>query len=264
MRKGASFILTASRWGMIAIICAPSFEAFSAVATDSPTNYTTQTWTNGANAGVGFLPWSFASTSPPEIPSDELFNVGVGNFTPQVTWNIVSPTNGASAASRGFGEMVVGTQFYAKFKIDSVTDLSSKVGFRLYSGSNLLYFAQYEDDNNVWNFNNTMFWNSTNPLGVTEFVWGRSATDEIDIILRYNGGTAMGVYGSYWTNGFPDLVEIFSEDQGIETGGIALLEMNAPAVPEASPSHLLALALLLIIASRLRSRAITSKAPPSL
>lgn len=61
----------------------------------------------------------------------------------------------------------------------------------------------------------------------------------------------MGVYGSLWTNSFPDLVEIFSEDQGIDTGGIALLEMSAPAVPEPSTSRLIALVLLLLVASRL-------------
>jgi hypothetical protein len=238
--------------GIFVTAFAQSTALLASVATDSPTNYTTATWTNGANAGTGFTPWSFSDTAPPGVPRDELFNVGVGNFTPEVTWNIGSPTNGAAAASRGFGEMVVGSQFHAKFKIDSVSDLASRVGFRLYKGLDLLYFAQYEDENNWWNFDNTMFWQSTNPLGVTEFIWGRSATTEIDIQLRYNGSTAMGVYGKYWTNGYPDRVEIFSEYQGIETGGLALLEMNAPAVPEPAVSHLIALTLLTLVVSRLR------------
>jgi len=213
------------------------------IATDSPTNYTSETWTNGANHGYGFTPWEFQFTAPKTIPSVELFSVDQGNFAPSVTWNVMSTTNGTSSAFRGFRSLEVGEQIYTKFKIDSVSDLASRVGFRLYQNTNLLYFVQYEDENNRWVFNGTMSWSGTNLLRVTEFIWGRSAANEIDIQMRYDGTNAMSVYGAYWTSGYPDRIEIFSEYQGIDTGGLALLEMNAPAVPEPSVKYLIVVAM---------------------
>lgn len=234
------------------LVSAPYLLIASPVAVDSPGNYTTATWTNGANAGSGFTPWEFYDTSGPGMPREELFSVGPGNFAPDATWNVGSPTNAVSGASRGFGSMPVGGQVYTKFKIDSVSDLAARVGFRLYSGTDLLYFAQYEDESNSWNLNNTMSWTRADPLAVTEFIWGRSSVDGIDIVFRYDGETILGVTGSYWGSAFPDRMEIFSEYQGIDTGGISLLEFSAPAVPEPPPLGLLGLVASLVLAVRLR------------
>jgi hypothetical protein len=216
-----------------------------AIATDSPTNYTTATWTNGANMGTGFTPWEFTNTAPKAIPPAEIFNVDAENWAPQTSWNVMSTTNGTSSAFRGFKSLEVGDQIYTKFKIDSVDDIASRVGFRLYQNTNLLYFVQYEDENNGWNFNGTMFWSGTNLIKVTEFIWGRSANTEIDIRMLYDGTNAMSVIGAYWTNAYPDRIEIFSDYQGIDTGGIGLLELNAPAIPEANTLVLLALSICL-------------------
>jgi hypothetical protein len=220
---------------------------FGSIATDSPTNYTTATWTNGANMGIGFTPWEFTNTAPKAIPPAEIFNVDAENWAPAVSWNIMSTTNGTSSAFRGFKSLEVGDQIYTRFKIDSVADIASRVGFRLYENENLLYFVQYEDENNRWNFNDTMFWSGTNLISVTEFIWGRSATTEIDIRMLYEGTNAMSVIGAYWTNNYPNRIEIFSEYQGIETGGIGLIDLSAPAIPEPKTLGLLILSALLLL-----------------
>jgi hypothetical protein len=202
--------------------------------------------------GSGFTPWVFTNTAPKAIPPAEIFNVDAENWAPEVSWNVMSTTNGTSSASRGFKTLEVGDQIYTRFKIDSVADIASRVGFRLYENENLLYFVQYEDENNRWNFNGTMFWSGTNLINVTEFIWGRSASAEIDIRMLYEGTNAMSVIGAYWTNNYPNRIEIFSDYQGIDTGGIGLLELTAPAVPEPSTAYLLALALIALFLARLR------------
>ena len=242
--------LTSQRIGIILIILTllTSTTALKAeIATDSPTNYTTATWTNGANMGTGFTPWEFTNTAPKTIPPAEIFNVDAENWAPQTSWNVMSTTNGTSSAFRGFKSLEVGDQIYTKFKIDSVDDIASRVGFRLYQNTNLLYFVQYEDENNGWNFNGTMFWSGANLIKVTEFIWGRSANTEIDIRMLYDGTNAMSVQGAYWTNAYPDRIEIFSDYQGIDTGGIGLLELNAPAIPESKTLPLLVLAAVLTV-----------------
>jgi hypothetical protein len=195
--------------------------------------------------GSGFTPWEFTNTAPKIIPPAEIFNVDAENWAPEVSWNVMSTTNGTSSAFRGFKSLEIGDQIYTKFKIDSVDDVTSRVGFRLYNNSDLLYFVQYEDENNRWNFNDTMFWSGADLILVTEFIWGRSANQEIDIFMKYDGQTRMSVQGAYWTNAYPNRIEIFSDYQGIDTGGIGLLELNAPAIPEPKISLLLALSFLL-------------------
>lgn len=224
------------------------------MATDSPTNYTTATWTNGANMGSGFTPWFFTNTAPKTIPPAEIFNVDAENWAPAVSWNVMSTTNGTSSAFRGFKTLEVGDQIYTRFKIDSVADVASRVGFRLYDNETLLYFVQYEDENNRWNFNDTMFWSGTNLINVTEFIWGRSAGAEIDIRMLYEGTNAMSVIGAYWTNSYPNKIEIFSDYQGIDTGGMGLLELNAPAIPEPSAAHTLALGFALVLITLLLTK----------
>jgi len=236
---------------ILTLVCFQTFRVFASVATDSPTNYTTMTWTNGANMGSGFTPWAFTNTAPKAIPPAEIFNVDAENWAPAVSWNIMSTTNGTSSASRGFKTLEVGDQIYTKFKIDSVDDVASRVGFRLYQDETLLYFAQYEDENNRWNLNNTTFWSKTDPLAVTEFIWGRSAENEIDIFFKYEGGTIVGISGAWWTNAYPNKIEIFSDYQGIDTGGMGLLELSAPAVPEPSVAHLIFLALPTLLLAKL-------------
>jgi len=228
--------------------------SFASVAIDSPTNYTTATWTNGANMGTGFTPWEFISSNPKVIPPAEIFNVDPENWAPAVSWNIMSTTNGTSSASRGFKNLDIGDQIFTKFKIDSVDDIASRVGFRLYNNETLLYFAQYEDENNRWNLNNSMFWTRADPLAVTEFIWGRSATNEIDIYFRYDGATILGVSGAYWGEAFPNRIEIFSEYQGIDTGGIGLLELSAPAIPEPSTVYTILIGAMILGAIYFLSR----------
>jgi hypothetical protein len=230
----------------------------SELATDSPTNYTTATWTNGANQGSGFTPWEFTNTAPKPIPPAELFNVDAENWAPATSWNVMSTTNGTSSAFRGFKSLEVGDQIYTRFRIDSVADTTSRVGFRLYQGTNLIYFSQYEDENNSWNINNSMSWTRTNPLAITEFIWGRSGLNEIDVLFKYEGSTILGVTGLYWTNSFPDKIEIFSEYQGINTGGIGLAELSAPAIPE--PNTITLLAICVPILSVLWRKLIVYKA----
>lgn len=225
-----------------------------AIATDSPTNYTTATWTNGANMGTGFTPWEFITTAPEGTPASEIFNVDAENWAPNVSWNVMSTTNGTSIASRGFKSLEIGDQVYTKFKIDSVDDTASRVGFRLYQNTNLLYFVQYEDENDRWNFNDFMFWTGKDLLLVTEFTWGRSADTEIDIFMKYDGVTRLSVQGALWTNAYPDRIEIFSEYQGIDTGGIGLAELNAPAIPEPRIASSLGLGILGVVAALYRRR----------
>jgi hypothetical protein len=237
---------------------------FAAMATDSPTNYTTATWTNGSNMGSGFTPWQLNYTAPEGTPLSEMFNVDPMNFSPEVSWNITSTTNGTASAIRGFKSLGIGEQIYTKFKIDAVADIAARVGFRLYDGNNLIYFAQYEDENNQWNLNNSTFWSRTNPLAVTEFIWGRSGTNEIDIIFKYNGATIVGVTGANWTNTYPDRIEIFSEYQGIETGGIGVSELTAPAIPEPKTISLLVIVVLASVIGILLRRRDTNQRNPTL
>ncbi len=197
--------------------------------------------------GFGFTPWEFTNTAPKTIPPAEIFNVDAENWAPDISWNIMSTTNGTSSAFRGFKSLEEGDQIYTRFKIDSVADIASRVGFRLYQGSNLLYFAQYEDENNSWNLNNSIYWSRTNPLAVTEFIWGRSGADQFDVYFKYEGATVIGVSGGTWTNAFPDRIEIFSEYQGIDTGGIGLIALNAPAIPEPKTPLLLVISTALVL-----------------
>lgn len=214
----------------------------ASIATDSPTNYTTETWTNGANMGSGFTPWEFSHTAQEATPTSEIFNVYVENWNPEASWNVMSTTNGTSSAFRGFKTLEIGEQVYVRFKIDSVTDNASRVGVRLYQNTNLLYFIQYEDENNSWNMNNTMSWTGVDPINTTEFIWGRSAQSEIDVQMRYEGTNKVSVFGYSWTNGSPDRIEIFSEYQGTDTGGIGVIEINAPAIPEPTTLAMLIIA----------------------
>jgi hypothetical protein len=246
--------------GVFVLITQSSPKLQATIATDSPTNYTTATWTNGANMGSGFTPWEFTNNTPetiPPTPLSEIFNVDPENWAPEVSWNIMSTTNGTSSAFRGFKSLEIGDQIYTKFKIDSVDEIASRVGFRLYNNNELLYFVQYEDENDRWNFNGTMFWSGTNLTLVTEFIWGRSANQEIDIFMKYDGETRMSVQGAYWTNAYPNRIEIFSEYQGTDTGGIGLLELNAPAIPEPKVALLIALSLLLYLMYKMRKFIVT-------
>jgi hypothetical protein len=111
----------------------------------------------------------------------------------------------------------------------------------------MIYFAQYEDENNSWNLNGTMSWTGVNPINTTEFIWGRSAQNEIDIRMLYEGTNRVSVYGLWWTNGYPDTIEIFSEYQGINTGGIGIAELTAPAIPEPSTTALIVTSAALVL-----------------
>lgn len=209
------------------------------VASDSPTNYTTATWTNGANMGSGFGPWQFSAEIPPEIPRSEIFNVEPDNFSPDTSWNVTAPVDGTAGAFRNFGALGVGDDIFVRFKIDAVTDLAARVGFRLYQGTSPLYFLQYEDENNSWNLNNTQSWTSANPLHVTEFTWGRDSEDTCRIVFKYNGATIISISEMPWSNPYPDRIEVFSEFQGIDSGGISVAEIGAPAIPDPRISLLL-------------------------
>lgn len=223
---------------LLAAFLACPHPLLSSPAVDSPTNYTTQTWTNGANLGTGFSPWQLV-TSGNTNASSSYFSVGFGNFPSTVTWNIDSDTNSISSAGRGFKTLEIGESVGVVFKIDAVSDLASRVGFRLLSGTNAIFFAEYEDESNRWNVNNTQSWVKADPLAVTEFNWFREGVDSYGYTFKYDGATIVGVSGLTWTNLFPDAIEVYSAYQGVDTGGIAVSTITAPAIiPEPSTALL--------------------------
>jgi hypothetical protein len=246
------FIMSGAR--SLALLLSFLAAGFSAPATDSPTNYTTATWTNGANLGSGFGPWQL-STVGNANPTPSYFNVGYGNFSNTITWNIDSDTTSSSSAGRGFKILDVGESVGIVFKIDAVSNLSSRVGFRLMNGTNQVFFTEYEDESNRWNVNNTQSWVKADPLAVTEFNWFREGVDSYGYTFKYDGATIVGVSGLTWTNLFPDGIEIYSAYQGVETGGIAVSSIEAPAiVPEPSGLALLIFAVGLGAIAKLARR----------
>jgi hypothetical protein len=225
--------------------------ALASPAVDSPTNYTTATWTNGANQGTGFTPWQFY-TSGNSLPSTSYFNVGLGNFPSTTTWNIDSDTNSTSGVYRGYRSLEIAESVGVVFKIDAVSSLASRVGFRLLSGDTVVFFAEYEDDSNRWNINNSMSWTKADPLAVTEFTWSRDGAGSYGYTFKYDGTTIVGLTDAPWNLAYPDGIEIYSAYQGVETGGIAVASLTAPAiVPEPSTILLLALAAILGLARQL-------------
>lgn len=236
-------------FSLITLVSAP--KVFPAPASDSPTNYTTLTWTNGANLGEGFTPWQLSATGNTN-PIPSYFTVGLGNFPTTITWNIDSDTNSISSAGRGFKTLGIGESVGVVFKIDAVSDLASRVGFRLMNGSTPVFFTEYEDENNSWNVNNTQSWVKADPLAVTEFTWFREGVDSYGYTFKYDGATIVGVSGLNWTNLFPNGIEVFSAYQGIETGGISVSSITAPAVvPEPPPTLLIFLGLATLFTGKI-------------
>jgi len=75
---------------LLSIVCAGLFatQAFAISGSDNSSNYTTSTWTNGANGGTGFRPWSLYSNNHGSGFAGLEYNNTVGDANIQVSGSV--------------------------------------------------------------------------------------------------------------------------------------------------------------------------------
>ncbi len=218
---------------LFGLIASPNSASAASVALDNSSFYTTATWTNGSNQGVGFAPWVFDGGNG----TGGGFGTFVGNtgLSPSSFGIFSFPADSGAFAgvTRAFtgGPLVAGQTFSFTLGYTGIA-ANGSVGFDLRSSTGVSLFSVTTNGVGDWQLND----------GGSNFNSGAAAAANTPFVFSftYNGGNTYSYTlgagsgtGFIAANNLTDIsqIRLFSFQQG---GGENLGFDNLAVVPEPS------------------------------
>ncbi len=239
---------------LLSAIASPNSASASNLAFDNSSFYTSATWTNGSNQGVGFAPWAFDGgngnsggfgTFIGGTAVDPLSSFGIFSFP--------ADSGAFAGVTRAFtgGPLVAGQTFSITLGYTGIANNGS-VGFDLRDSAGVTLFSVNTNGAGDWQLND----------GSSNFNSGAAAVANTSLIFSftYNGGNnysytlgAGSGIGFIAANNLTDIsqIRLFSFQQG---SGENLGFDNLSVVPEPSTWVMVAGGLGLLTLLRRRSR----------
>jgi hypothetical protein len=193
------FALAAAVAGTLAVFALP---ANAQVAQDSAANYTTATWTNGANAGSGFNPWTLNIT--PGTGNAGVFigdpsSAGISGMNAQSFGFYANPAgSGANAGvSRSLAApLEAGQTFSFQWGLNWDSDaVGSNRGFNLLSGGTQLFNINMGNSSAITINNTAMF----SEFGSQAFVLNFEQVSPTSIRVYGTGRNGVETYDNTFT-----------------------------------------------------------------
>jgi hypothetical protein len=222
--------------------------ALALIANDVAANYSTATWTNGANQGTGFSAWSLSSSGGTGgfagfFVGDPSTGAGISGMPSSSFGMYANPTNsGAFAnADRSFtSAMSVGDTFSFQWGINWDSGAGGNKGFNIYTGAvgigEIINVNNGGSDAITFNGNNTGF-----GFGTAAMTWSFALTDASTLAVSANDRDGTGTFATNLTVAAAPLSFRFYTSQNQASGNAEPYFNNLSVVPEPSTYALLAL-----------------------
>lgn len=220
--------------------------AFALIANDVASNYTTATWTNGANAGSGFTAWSLSSGGggfSGFFVSDPSTGAGISGMPTSSFGMYANPTNsGAFAnADRSFtSAMSVGDTFSFQWGINWDSGAGGNKGFNIYTGApgtgEIVNVNNGGNQDITFNGTNTFF-----GFGTAAMTWSFTLSSATTLAISANDRDGTGTFSTNLTVAAAPLSFRFYTSQNQASGNAEPFFNNLSVVPEPSTYALLAL-----------------------
>lgn len=172
------------------------------IASDNGGNYSSATWTNGANAGTGFLPWAIRANSGGGFIGNPS-SAGIGGMSSNSFGLFANPTNSGNFvdADRSFSApLAVGQTFSFQWGINWDSDSVGNKGFNIYAGE--------PGTNQLVNVNNAgsgdITINGTNTglaFGTNAMTWSFTLTSSNSLSVSATGRDGVGSFSTNLTTG---------------------------------------------------------------
>jgi hypothetical protein len=224
--------------------------------TDTANNYTTGTWTNGANAGSGFGAWDLFTSGSAGFFVGSSASQGFGNID----------TGGSSFGMFGnpSGDNYANAQrsFSSSLNTGDTFSIDLAIAFRNGNKGISLFSGGFAPANEVWNFNaggdnytaggSNLGW-SYSQTSIFSLLATQSASDTITISLTRGVDTySTNITGFGGLSGFR--MYVGSTDAGNDLNNLFANNLQTTIVPEPSTHAMLGLTALALLGYSYRKR----------